>query len=178
MKRFSLFLITLVLTHCAQSKLERMPLLDGGMAVRVPSHRVVFALPKEWRELTKAPEKTIFAAAADQGRLRMVLAGPLGAREGDKNALVADAAYQQGIQTTLRKGGYEKVVRSGLTMVSNVNSYACEAISSDQSQSILQVHVPHGNQLWLMTFHSSKPGLSKNTSVQKVTSSMQLVPVP
>jgi hypothetical protein len=178
MKRFSLFLITLALTNCAhQSKLERIPLQDGGVAVRVSAHRVAFALPKEWRELASAPDKTLFAAAADEGRLRLVIAGPLGAKDGAaKSALVTNAAYQQGIQTTMQEGGYAKIVRSGLMTVSGVSAYACEAVSGDKSQSILQVHVPQGSKLWVLTFHSGKPALSKNTLVLRVLSSWQAVP--
>jgi len=178
MKRAFLLLITLVLTSCAhRSKLERIPLQDGGMAVRVSAHRVAFALPGEWRELAAAPDKTLFAAAADEGRLRLVIAGPLGAKdEGSKAGLVANSAYQQGIQTTMQQGGYVKIVRSGLTTISGVNAYACEAATGDKSQSILQVHVPQGQQLWVLTFHSNKPALSKNASVQKVMASLQVVP--
>jgi len=178
MKRVFLLLISLVLTSCAnRSKLERIPLQDGAMGVRVPAHRVAFALPGEWRELASAPDKTLFAAAADEGRLRMVVAGPLGAKdEGSKAGLVANAAYQKGIQTTMQQGGYVKIVRSGLTAISGVNAYACEAVSGDKSQSILQVHVPQGRQLWVLTFHSNNPALSKNSSVQKVLASLQVVP--
>lgn len=172
-----LLLATLTLTNCAnRAKLERIPLQDG-MAVRVPAHRVAFALPQEWRELASAPDKTLFAAAADGGHLRLVIAGPLGAGEpGRKADLVANASYQQGIQRTLQEGGYTKIERSGLVPVSGVKAFQCEAASGDKSQSILQVHVPQGQQLWVLTFHWNRPAVSKNTSVQKVLASLQVVP--
>lgn len=174
---FLLLLATLTLTNCAhRAKLERIPMQDG-MAVRVPAHRVAFALPREWRELASAPDKTLFAAAADDGHLRLVIAGPLGAKDGGRKAeLVANASYQQGIQRTLQEGGYTRIERSGLVPVSGMKAFQCEAVSGDKSQSILQVHVPQGQQLWVLTFHWNRRGVSKSASVQKVLASLQVVP--
>lgn len=171
-----LLLITLTLASCAgRATVQRTP-LQGAMGISLPAQHLAFVLPTGWRELKTPPSNTVFAADADGGRLRLVVAGPLGARDGtSKHVLVADPAYQLGTQRTLQQeGGFSKIDRAELAPVAGVNAFHCAA--STRSKSILQVHVPQSNKLWLLTFYSTNQTASKVTSVQQIVRSFQFTP--
>lgn len=170
-----LLLLTLVLASCAsRATVQRTP-LQGAMGITLPAQHLAFALPSGWRELKSPPNSTLFAADADQGRLRLVIAGPLGARDGiSKHVLVADPAYELGIQHTLQQDGFAKIDRAELAPVAGINAFHCAASSRDKS--ILQVHVPQSQKLWLLTFYSTRQPVSKIASVQQIVRSFQFTP--
>ena len=147
----------------------------GGVKVISPDMAVT--LPDGWRELENPPAKTLLAADDANGTLHLVIAGPLGASDGaSKDVLVANTAYQKGIQRTLLEGQFSKIERSGMVEVAGTNAYRCEATNRDGSRSILQVHVPQRQSLWVLTFYSSGQAVGKSAAVNKILGSFQLAP--
>jgi hypothetical protein len=170
-----LLLSCLLLANCSTPPALAHLRAPGG--VKVVSPDMAVTLPDGWRELETPPAKTLLAADDAGGTLHLVIAGPLGAADGtSKDALVTNASYQKGVQRALLEGQFAKIERAGMTEVAGMNAYRCEATSRDGSQSILQVHVPQRERLWVLTFYSSRQRVSKSAAVEKILGSFQLAP--
>ena len=171
-----LLLTALFLTSCANTAMKVTP-VQGGELVTLSKHHLAVAVPDGWRIAKTAPANTLLFAAANNGNPRFVIVGPLGANDpGSKDALVANAAYQKGIQRTLAEGGFTKIERSGMFGLAGANAFRCEATSRDKSQSILQVHVPYNNRIWVLSFYATGQHISKVTAVPKILGSLQFAP--
>ncbi len=177
MKKFSFLLLSLAalfLTSCANTASMKITPVQGGEMVTLSKHHLAVALPDGWRIAKTAPANTLLFAAANNGNQRFVIVGPLGANDpGSKDALVANAAYQKGIQRTLGEGGFSKIERSGMFGLAGANAFRCEATSRDKSQSIVQVHLPHNNRVWVLSFYSTGQHISKVSAVPKILGSLQ-----
>ncbi len=172
-----LLLSALFLTNCANTASMKVTPVKGGEMVTIPAHRLAVALPDGWRIAKTAPANTLLFAAANNGNQRFVLAGPLGANDpGSKDALVANTTYQKGIQRALADGGFTKIERSGMFSLASANAFRCEASSRDKSQSIVQVHLPHNNRIWVLSFYSTGQHISKVSAVPKILGSLQFAP--
>ncbi|MDP1591737.1 MAG: hypothetical protein Q8M07_28525 [Prosthecobacter sp.] len=172
-----LLLTALLLTSCTNTTALKITPTQEGELVTIPRHRLAVTLTPGWRIAKTAPPNTLLFASAANGNLRFVIVGPLGAKDaGSKDALVANAAYQKGIQQTLADGGFGKVDRAGMFRVAGVNSFRCDASTRDKSQSILQVHVPYNNRVWVLSFYSTGEQVSRFTAVPKILQSLQFLP--
>ncbi len=178
MKYLPLLLLTsLFLASCASTSALKFTPGPGGETVTIPAHRMSLTLPPDWRIAQNAPSGSTLFAAADNGNLRFVLAGPLGANDpGSKDALVANSVYQKGIQQALAEGSFTKIERAGMFSLAGVNAFRCEASTRSKSQSILQVHVPHRNRIWVFSFYSTRQHISKVVAVPKILYSVQFLP--
>ena len=177
MKKFSFLLLLLspfFLTSCSNTASMQVTPVQGGEMVTLSKHHLAVALPDGWRIAKTAPANTLLFAAANNGNQRFVIVGPLGANDpGSKDALVANAAYQKGIQRTLGEGGFTKIERAGMFGLAGANAFRCEATSRDKSQSIVQVHLPHNNRVWVLSFYSTGQHISKVSAVPKILGSLQ-----
>ncbi|MFN0075774.1 MAG: hypothetical protein ACKVY0_04790 [Prosthecobacter sp.] len=172
-----LLLAALSLTGCANTATMKYTPGPDGETVTLPKHHLAVTVPNGWRTAKTAPANTLLFAAANNGNPRFVIVGPLGANDpGSKDALVANAAYQKGIQRTLAEGGFTKIERSGMFGLAGANAFRCEASTRDKSQSILQVHVPYNNRVWVLSFYSTGQHISKVSAVPKILGSLQFVP--
>ncbi|MDZ4403646.1 hypothetical protein [Prosthecobacter sp.] len=172
-----LLLTSLLLASCASTSALKFTPGPGGETVSIPAHRLAVTLPPDWRIAQQAPAGAVLFAAADNESLRFVLTGPLGGNDpGSKDALVANAVYQKGIQQALAEGGFTKVERTGMFSLAGVNAFRCEAATRSKSQSILQVHLPYRNRVWVFSFYSTRQHISKAASVPKILYSLQLAP--
>ena len=68
------------------------------------------------------------------------------------------------------------VTESGMFRVAGVNAFRCDASTRDKSQSILQVHVPYNNRVWVLSFYSTGGQVSRFTAVPKILQSLQFLP--
>lgn len=176
-KLFLLLLTSLLLASCANTSALKFTPGPGGETVTIPAHRMSLTLPPDWLIAKSAPVGAVLYAATDNGNLRFVLAGPLGANDpGSKDALVANDVYQKGIQQALAEGSFTKIERSGMFNLAGVNAFRCEASTRSRSQSILQVHVPYRNRVWVFSFYSTRQPISKVAAIPKIMYSLQLAP--
>jgi|UniRef100_UPI0037832755 hypothetical protein len=171
-----LLLTALLLASCASTTALKITPTQEGERVTIPKHHLSVTLTPGWRIAKTAPANTLLFASAANGNLRFVIVGPLGDNSGPKDALVANAAYQKGIQQTLADGGFSKVDRAGMFRVAGVSAFRCDASTRNKSQSIMQVHVPYNNRVWVLSFYSTGEQVSRFTAVPKILQSLQFLP--